>query len=387
MFVAKNRNKLHHLTLTFCIILCAGLFVPTAVYSQIGFIAFKSETGLFKLRFPKKHEAKTNRIRVGVEVAAESGELIAMIDQRPFKDAVKNYVLKYDQTIGTPLSKKERIAIRDKEMAAYEDFYLALNGVVKDKQKEEDGDNASGRLYITYEDPHLGLQSIRSEIKINSTTKFQQILTGPDHIMYSLESKNYFDHLETKTGQITISADFKNDWTRHTSPLALFSYYLPAPDDVYMAKEPYTEHTDRSELVTFSFYDPIWKQKVFHRIFGYQFGTNLTFQAAKEVIFKRHSSRYFDKPTPMTFKTGQSDSGTPMVALTTPVTPPKDFPYLNTLRVRALFAGTYMLVHEIAGPEKLVMSNFTDRMINNFVEFTPEESYSAYKDKQNASAP
>lgn len=225
-----------------------GLFI-IAFFSFISFAGtlnasnswrtYEAPNGLFVARFPAEADFVSHTIRNSEETVLNSGELVAIVDQRPFKNAVKSYIVKFDQTIGQPFTLNEIKAYISSAIEDYVAYYGALNGTIKNKTIIEDEDGyITGEIDIKYEDEDMGAQGVNVRIKMSDYTKYEQIISGPDHIMYALEAKNFFSTFKMNYGQTKLNKSFSEDWVAHEAPSGLFTILLPESGNIFAPYPP-----------------------------------------------------------------------------------------------------------------------------------------------------
>ena len=73
--------------------------------AEDGWTNYLSSTGVFKTRLPTGHKTALNSFLIGDKLAASHEETAGAIDQRPYKDVLMNYIVKFDQTNGPSLKK------------------------------------------------------------------------------------------------------------------------------------------------------------------------------------------------------------------------------------------------------------------------------------------
>ena len=374
---SKHKNRTLYFS-AILLLLIAGL--SNSGWAENRWILHKSSSGIFNVRIPNEYETANEKMHVSSETFAQTGELISTIDQRPYKNVSKNYIVKYEQTLGPALSKTEREAIIDYDLDLYAQHYEALGGIVQERVTTPSEDNTTGELYITYEDPSMGEQGVRAFITFTDVSKFQQILTGPLHIMHSFESKDFFQSLDTKEGRIKAKTKLDSTWIKHDSPFKTFSLSLPPVSEVFHPHEPRIEHNDHSEVISSYFYDPVRKQQLFYKVYGYRRASNLSAGEAKKVMYFKHAAKYLKTPRSLEYKTARTEDNVSIIETEYSITPPKGYPYIQTVKLRGLFKGPYMIVQEVMSSDALANAEFT-RTLTDLVAFTPERAHQARQAK------
>lgn len=105
----------------------------------------------------------------------------------------------------------------------------------------------------------------------------------------------------------------------------------------------------------------------------------MSFEFVKEALLKKHVARHGRNDVGLRF-TKDFINEKPYIEVIYPIKPPARFPYVNFVRLRAVFLDNYMMVQEVSGPKHLVESAFTQNFFN-LIEFTPKKALK--KDLQN----
>ncbi len=332
---------------------------------------FKSETNLFSVRIPDNIQEDIKEFRLGPRRVTQTGQSASTIDQRPLKDAVKNYIIKYEQTLGTNIVDDDLSELIASELDIYENYYKKLKGDLRRRNEIIQINGAvGGEIQIAYEDPALGPQHIRARVFFTRSGKVQQIVTGPPNIIDSIPTRHYFESLRLHEGYKHKVGSFKEDWPAVKSQLGIFTAYLPEKTKPYVPKDVEIKNSDNAERVAISFRDPIWKETVFYNIYGYQLGQDLNYLNVEKFLRKNHVLRHVFKDGLIEFdKLTNEDAG--MMETEYIIEAPEKFPYVTTVKLRALFSGDHLLVHEVMGSPRLVRSTFMKKVVES-VEFHAE---------------
>jgi len=361
--------------------LCA---VATYALAQSGWIVYKSETGIFDVRIPDEFETKVNPFRIDESRILQNAEIASVIDQRPFRNSIKSYIVKIDQTLGPSFTDADIHELIDDEIKTYSRHYSKLGGIIKKKKKGMFRNVPGVEIYITFEDPDLGTQGMRTRTIFLGVTRLRQTITGPDHIMYSYKSKDFFDSLIMYPGIATSKGAFGKDWEFHTSPLGIFTVALPPVNEPYVPKEPIIKSSKKSEVIKHIIHDPVLDYNIFYNVYGYKFDRNLTYADVRQVLVKRHISKYGVDPSTLKFDRIIVDK-IPTMQTDMTVYPPRKVPYLNYVRLKVFFKNNYMMVQEVMSSKALAKSGFTDNIMK-LAAFHPESAVELINIKNKANA-
>lgn len=139
-------------------------------------------------------------------------------------------------------------------------------------------------------------------------------------------------------------------------------------------------------MVSFAFVDPVRKQKLFYNVFGHRFDSNLTLDAAKTALIKRHLSKFARNAHNIEFTAGSIDENITFLETELKIAAPEGFPYVQKIKVKALFRGSYMAVQQIMGSNILMDAAFKDEILNQ-IAFTPERAMALLKKGNSKNTP
>ncbi|MCB1562260.1 MAG: hypothetical protein KDJ75_01675 [Alphaproteobacteria bacterium] len=344
--------------------ICAG-----AAWAENAWIDYQSITGLFRVTIPNEYKDHFSPFRIDDTKVLHSGELIATIDQRPYKNAVKNYIVKLDQTLGPNMSGSTKEKLINRELDFYQSHYESIGGVVKDRSTLNTGTSSEGEVYIAYPDKNFGKQGIIFRVVYTDVSRFQQILSGPEHVIYDKHSKIFIDSLDTAHGVTSIKKPIEEEWSRIKAPSGAFALLLPKTQPPYLAADPYVHSSGNTDIIGALFYDPVRFESIFYNAYGYRFGTKLTFSNAAEILLKKHIFRHKGYTRNVNIEKiyiGEQ----PALRARYAIPASEEYPYANTARLEAVFTGNYILVHEIISSPSLVDAPLLETIINH-TEFDP----------------
>jgi hypothetical protein len=365
--------------------LTTGLaLLPVTVLKADDWTNYESPSGVFMVRIPEGYTAATMQFMVGDERAAHSEELSSLIDQRPYKNTMKSYIIKFDQTIGPSLTSNDVAQILAEEFNGYINYYKKMEGVVRTRITDGVAGHWGGEIMISYRDPTFGVQSIRSRVLFNETTRLQQIVIGADDQMNSYATRDFFDSLVFESGVSKVEESVREKWLTMESPTGMFTMLYPdvlAPP--YYTVEPKAQWDDKNEVVSISFNDPVRNEKIFFNVYGYRFNSDLDYASVQEVLTKRHIMKQRSSAKGVRLNkgigTGKEEDGMvkfPFMETSYSIRPLKDFPYVTSVRLRAMFSGKTMLVMETMTSNALFTSPLVENLMS-FVNYQPNKLHAA----------
>jgi len=365
-------SRLNFLLFFTCLIVVAIVTAQKATASQ-NWSPYVSETQLFSVLMPGKPDETIGSFRVGDGLMVNNSEVLSFIDQRPYKNTVKNYVVKLDQSLGSFIGTDYQVRIIERELDLYVQIYEEKNAVIVDKTVEVGNVKTQGNMILTYEDEDEGLQAVRIRIIINSNSLFHQIFSGPEKDLNTTITEQYFKSLNIQSGVIAIPGSMNEDWRRIESPMSLFAIKVPPITPPYFSSEPNVSKEKKKERIGMVFTDPIWAQNVFYSVTGYQLESEMSFELAKKALLEKHMKRHGRNEVGVTFNKDFIGE-TPYIEAKYAINSPKGYPYIDKVRIRSMFLGNYMIVQEVIGAEHLVESSFVQSFFN-LIEFTPKKAF------------
>jgi hypothetical protein len=359
---------------------CLALLVLSLAFSnyanalskQSEWRMFMSETRLFNVLMPGKPDEHIVKFRAGDDALLLKSEAFAFIDQRPYKEVIKNYVVKFEQTIGLGISEKNRIDIVNKELNLYARTYSDRNARIVEQKITDDTYTTFGHLALYFDD-ETGPQGFRLRIVLTGTTKFYQIFSGPEKDMFSRVTNRYFESFKVRSGVLNQEGNINDDWKRIESPMGLFAIKAPDIAPPYFNNEPSVYEEERMERIGMIFTDPIWKQNIYYNVTGFQLEEEMSFELAEDVILEKFLEKHGRNMVGIKLEKNFIGD-TPYVETSYAIKPPKGIPYLNQVRLRGMFLGNYMIVQEVVGPRHLLETGLIESFFN-LVEFTPKKAF------------
>lgn len=368
MIISARFNLIAFLLATFLI----GA-LPTNAQAQ-SWDKYRDEDGLFHVLIPENYKIKEKTLRVSDNQVVISKELTASVDQSIYKkNAVKQYIVKYDQTFSHMIDDKQIPQLINVEVGKYIDYYTAYGGVVREKKIASFAGYPGAELIISFRDKERGLQGIRARIMFSSTTKVEQIVIGPEDSMFSHRTKDFFGSLRLEDGRTALEGDFIEEWEAETSPFQLSSNLIPPRADPYVPSKVKVVNTDRVERMSMKFLDPVFNYTLFYNIYGYRFGTLLTTENVQKVIMDKHLKKFKVNIAELKFA-ATSKGKYPVLSTKMHFASPEKYPYMNTIRINAYYFGNFLAIQEMVGNNIHVESSF-GKNLQRYYKFHPIKAH------------
>lgn len=331
---------------------------------------YQSVSGVFSSKIPQGHTETFSQIFVKESQLATSEEVSAVMDQRPYKNVLKSYVIKLDQTIGPALGKDEIADLVKREFQLYEDFYLSQGGKIV--QKDDSGMHgvAGGEIHLAYPDKVFGDQHVKMRIMFTPSSRYEQIVTGPEAAVASVRTRDFFDS-RLYDGISVVEEKVIDEWQQTTSPLSIFSVMSPAVIKPFFPNPPVVQSSDRSEIISMVFQDPVRNQGIYFTTYSYVFQTTLTMPLVKKFILNNFAQKNGASLKSVKFKNYDDDRQRHVLETSYVIPPPPNFLTTDTVRIRAIYDDSFLMVQQIMSSRKLANSEFS-RMILGLAKFHPE---------------
>jgi len=356
------------------------LFIaPHAAQASDNWSLYSSKTGLFSVLVPGNPDENFEEFRVGNDMTIYNTESVAFIDQRPYRDTIKNYVVKVDQTFGPGINGKNRVEIVEREMKIYKDLYREDNPKIVTRTIKDWTDRTYGEIALTYNNLDDEPQGVRVKIVVTNSSKFHQIFSGPAKDIQSEVTEKFFKSLDINSGVVRKAGNINNDWRKVESPFSLFAVKVPPITAPYFTHDPSVTEEDLTEKIGMVFTDPVWGHSLFYNVTGYEFDEEMSFDLAEAELLEKHLTRHGRSMVGISLTKDFIDE-TPYIETNYAIKPPNGYPYVNHVRLRGMFLGNYMIVQEVVGPQHLVLSKFTKNFFD-LIEFTPKKASQKAKQK------
>lgn len=371
-------------SILFFLIITFGLSFGTLAHASDGWIEFRDEDGVFNAIVPENYKINKKIMRLDGTQITLSSELTASVDQRPFKDIVKQFVIKYDQTLADSLAQDDIGKLITADVTKYVSYYDALGGVLR---KQDNGFFAGfpgTEIVISYKDEKFGLQSLRARFIYTDTSKIQQLVIGPDDTMFNFRTKDFFKSLSVSGGRTVLRGNFNDEWQEIKPPSESFTILTPRTEPPFAPYKPSIKAGENREVLSLVFEDPVYDQSLFYNVYSYRFQKPLSTENVQLVLLKNHLQKFGVNPKSVNYGVTavetQNLKATRMEA-TVSLAPPKDTYYLNRLKLVAYFYGPFLVVQEMAGDSIHVHSSFGETLMS-LIEFKPKRALEAFKEKR-----
>ncbi|HBR69850.1 MAG TPA: hypothetical protein DEA55_10800 [Rhodospirillaceae bacterium] len=349
-------------------LLFAGVvaIAPTAIADDYKWTTYQSNTGIFEIMVPSEMEATNNKLRIDEQRVASSSTLISMHDQRRYKGTFKSYLVRLDQSIGPPLTHEQIELLLNTDLKDYLIRYEEMNPVVKNSELKFFNNKPGAEILVQYQDPELGTQNTRARILYTDASRLEMSLTGDPHILHGFKADKFFESMVVNEGLSYDPGKLNVDWKTHISPLGIFSVSLPPVIDPFVPEAPKITKTQKTDLISQTFLDPVWGQKIFYRVHGYKFDRNLSQKNLQKVIFEQHINKFRPPPGNIKFqKTKEADYD--VIEAEFPITPPSKAVYATHARLRIIHSGRHLVVQEIICSKNFMSATLIGNLLGNLV--------------------
>ena len=360
-----------------------SLFIPTLSAQaqfpelenddEIKWERFESLTGIFDTKFPQEYKYKIFPFRFNETTTAFSTEIISSLDgKEATKD--KSILIKAVQTFGESLTRKEIDKILDDETRKYASSVRSIGGTVLANEEITYNNYPGKRLYITYYE-NGEKYGIRIRIYLTDYAKVEQVLTGPAQTMYSYRSDDFFESLKLYDGitQVQVPKPLGEGWKTVTSKNNIFSTKIPPKNLDYTPIPPSFKVSKNRESFHFEFIDPVRSESLFFGIYAYKFGAKATYEKAKNILFASHVTKFVQNASIDSLKTeNEIEDGVNVMSTKLIISPPKKFPYLNTIFLEARYKNDTVVVQEILTNANHSRSGFPGLLLD-LLDFHPEK--------------
>lgn len=368
--IFKTPSKFTALALFSAVILTA---LPVAAVEE-GWITFKSNTGLFSVLFPEKNlKEEMVGFRLNDEAVAHYGTVSSVIDQRPFKNETKTHTISVRQTLGEPLTNKERGKIIQDEIEIIAAHYKPMKGeVISINEDVWQTGYPGGEVFIKYQDPNFGKQYVKARIFVTDVSKIYQILNASESVMNAFKSRDFFSTMIVNDGYSLIPGKISEDWPVVTSPFNMFTINVPDVVQPYVPDPVKIEFKDKIERVFTRFYDPIWDQNIIYNVYGYALDRDLSYENVVELITERHIKKHrFSAEGVEVRRLRDGPRVLRIVDTQYKMNAPPDYPYIKNVKLRAHFYKNYVMVSEVMASDRLIGAPLVDLILRQGV-FHPQ---------------
>lgn len=360
----------------FICVFTLSLVIPQMAHAT-EWVTYKDQDGLFSVLLPENFKINKTMFRVSENEVLAGTEVTANIDQRPFKNSLKQFIIRADHTFAFPPNEKEISGLWEIESKKYTDFYEAQGGKVLEKKLGVFAGHQGIEIAITYKDKKFGEQIVQSRIIFSDFSRFEQIAIGPMDAFFKNETKNFFSSLQLNKGRTALKGSFENEWKKITSPFNMTTVLVPGITKPFIMEDPAFITSDKIERLTLKIKDPLFGSTLFYSIYGYRLDKLITSENLQQLVMDRHLKKF--KIDIRTLKFSKSSYGKiPVLSTQLKFPRPKKFPYMDTIQINAFYFGNFVVVQELVGSEAHVLSPFAKRL-KTFFEFHPFKAHSEYE--------
>ena len=374
MLLLHFRCHRHLLFGVFFILFSLTIIAQSALAQS--WVNYKDEDGIFYAVIPDNYKINKKRLRVDESTVLTTTETTATIDNTDFIDILKRYAIKYDQTFAHSIPQEDLPDLIEKDLNKYIRYYQSIGGAVREKDIGGFNGQPGGEIVMAYRDDDEKLLSTRIRILYSDTTRLEQIYTGPEDMMFDHRAKTFFDSLRLKDGRTLFEGDANQDWKTTTSPFELFTIDAPGKAPPYVPNDIEITHNNKVERLSLKIYDPVYDNILFYNVYGYRFNTIMNMEHVQLALMKKHLKKFRVDMRQLKFSQS-SKNAHPVLGTTMHFTPPKAYPYMNTIKLNAYYHGPYLVVQEMVGRNAHVESVLARRMLK-LINFTPAEAHKKY---------
>lgn len=343
----------------------ACVFVPAHTRAaDDDWVYYESETGVFKSQMPRESDSKIHSLMVGDYKAVNIEKITSQLKPGIYNNIPGTYVVQFDQTFGPALNKEAIAKLIYNEAKVFENFYKPYGGVVLRQNFEGSLGQSGGELLISYNDPEKEKQFVDVKIIVSSSTRLSQIAIGSEESIESLRTKQFFDRFAFFDGLSAPKKKLRDVWKPLLSPLGLFTIYTP-PENVapFFPDPPAVKNTDKAEIISHAFVDPLRGESLFYNVYGYKTDIPLTDGIAKNFVIKNHIEKMRGDAKDVIFTRIEAPGASRIFDVVVPIPATKERPFLKTARLRLTYSGTSLVVQEILSSKALALSKFADSLM------------------------
>ena len=333
----------------------------------------RSITGIYEGKFPVEYQYNIFPFQFTKDRIAYSSQIISSFDGSPVSKN-NNVVIRASHTFGSRFTLKTVPEIL--ERASYQ-YILAskdFGGQVITNENFDVKGYKGKNLYITYEDKGRKY-GIRVKIYLTNFAIIEQIMTGEAHQLYSYKVNNFFSTLSPFDGIGTYKGKkpLGTGWIDYPSKHNLFTAKLPPQNKDFAPLPPHFTVKPRQEVMEFKITDPVINEDVFFNIYAYKFKQKLDLQFVRSLLFSANVVRFLGKGSADHLDLQVSTrNGIQTVRTRLVVSPTKQFPNVNVIKLEARYVGDTIVVKEFLSNYAHSQSGL-DKTLFSLVKFHPKK--------------
>ncbi len=346
------------------VVFCAG---ASASHAEDTWKVFTSDSNLFKVSLPGEVTEKIIPFRISFDEMLQDVEVSAQS-----ADGSTIYRVTAEQSFGPYFSNEYKNTLIQQELDRIRAAYQTENSKIYASGFIEYDKEYAGDLHMSFYDPELKEHSgLRALVVVTKNSRFVQMAIGPEKDMFSLEMKDYFRSLDIRNiGKL--KSDDEKEWVSLTSPFDLFELQVPPVVPPYVTSSPTVQSGRKTEVISQAFTDPVVRQSVYYKVYGYRFDANLTTENVQIVMAQKHIQKHGRNPQEMKFEQSFARD-IPTLETSYKIRGPEGYEYVDTVRLRAMYLDNTMVVQEMMGPEFLMQSTFMDNTYD-LIDFFPQKA-------------
>lgn len=358
--------------------LLAGLLLVSACPSPAhadDWNAFQDEDGIFHVLFPENYKLNKKMMRLTDTGVLVSTDLVATVDQRPYKDIVKDFAVRYDQTFAFSIAKNDIPALIDKDINKYIRYYKSIGGEIINTEQGSFAGRPGAEMIAAYKNDKGEVRTARIRVIYSDTTRLEQITVGPENYeaMFDHRTKDFFSSLQLKDGRTFFKGDAAEAWEEAVSPFEMFKLKLPKRAPPYVPARAQVTSNSKMERISLKLYDPVYDYTMFYNVYGYRFNSLMTLETVQKILMDRHLKKF--KVDIRQIKFTQSANGQfPVLSTNLYIAAPEKYPFMNTIALNAYYYGPYLVVQESVGNNIHVESDISTLLMKG-LEFTPAQAH------------
>ncbi len=343
---------------------------------------YKDEDGIFHVLMPDNYKINRKSFRINDRIVIASNKVDAIIDERPYKDIIKTFSVKYDQTFASLIREDDIPDLLTRDINKYIDYYESIGGVIRDKEMGSFNGRPGGEVVFAYKGKDKKLKSARIRVIYSNTTRVEQVMAGPEDTMFAFTWNDFFKSLNINEGNIVYDGDPQSSWENITSPFALSVVNVPKKSLPYIPQKMQSTHNNKIEKLSLQIYDPVYDNIMFYNVYGYRFNTLMNMHNVQEVLMGSHMGKFtFDTRQ---LKISQGSAGEyPVLSAKVHFSPPDAYPHMNTIKLNAYYYGPFLVVQELLGSNLHVESLLSRRLMSGLT-FTPIEGNKKMQEERSA---
>ncbi|MDH5723557.1 MAG: hypothetical protein OEY94_09585 [Alphaproteobacteria bacterium] len=363
----------------------------TTTTQKVKWALHSSPSGSFKVRFPKDHQYKLFPFRISDNFIAYSGEILAIHDEKPYKNTVKSYLVKFDQTLGTPLGATQSARLMEQETQKYLIGAEQSGGTILSNEIVDIKGFPGREIHISYDTPGKR-EGLRIRIVYTDVARIQQVFSSSDGGLYAYRTNDFFGSIRFADGYGVQEGVLAEDWREFSSPHNIFTMRLPQKNPDYTPDDPKFKTLDNYDSAYMIIQDPVVNKLIYYNIHAYKTNQNVTPEWAHNFLYTDFVKKFVPRASLSSLeveKKVENDAyGHKIGILQTKLIfdPHPKSPYIDSVLLKLHFLGNFIMVQEVAGGQGHTFSNFGHTLIESAI-FHPQDYTKEIRDDINDPRP